>query len=238
MIKMKNIAIFFAVFLGLAVTCANDCPDCPDCPPPPVCDALECPDGWHLEKTIHQDEGFMYKHECVKDQVDPVDDPKDFYAIDMVPQLQDTMTHKLQALWWAAHVDPIHVVNYCAWSWNEMDWQMSRDEMSQFAMDYLPVHEEGHAIIKALPKVNRRCKTLGGIWCEKSNVKKTRKKKWDTQMDFFKSHSDQFRAIAQTRTIRQNCAYDSIKGWCNHENRWAECGICFNPDIPLVFNSL
>ena len=222
----KNRDLYYAVFymvvcilsLGgiLGLVSCNDCPECPPVEECPECpETLDCPVGFYLVQE-------ELKWECIEDSEPPPGmQPSDYISLRRVPDIVNNLTNELQYLWFQAHVDPLHVVTHCSWIFTEEPdfFFMSRSQMENWALIYLGVKTEAEYMQANLPIVNTRCDTLGGEWCEKSKVRKSRYEPFNTTWSEYKRDAQALRLQAITDPILNTCEYDSIKGWCTCRNK-------------------
>jgi len=208
---MKHLVLFLMLaFLGA-------CKNCPECPPPEECppcpDTLECPVGWDLQKS-------ELKWECVEPAPPPGDaQPADYVNLDRVPSIVHNLEIELAYMIWQAHRDPLYVVGYCPWVFEEQPtfFPFTLAEMEAWANSYPKLQSEAAYMVSNLPVVNKRCEE-GNAFCGRSNVRKERLNEFMNKWESAKFISNDLRVIAGTDPILATCPYDSIIGWCECRN--------------------
>lgn len=136
---------------------------------------------------------------------------------------------------WACWRDPEHVAIHCPWGCldgSDPLFDLTADEMLRFSQVAQELHDAGKRWMRRLPRVNRRADPSHPEYDprfeKRSDVRKTvypdgrvpEFKLWQEAHAAHRSQAYAFRYAAQSDPIREICAYDSIRGWCECRNKY------------------
>lgn len=221
----------------------NDEGDCVEIPPPPCgeneyrdADGIcQCLDGY-----VRDDEG-----KCI-DEPSTDSRPEDYYTLTRAgtfdaenPDVCSNHTGMVEEICvdlcpWACWRDPEWVATYCSWGCSDGEdpvFDLTAEDMLAFSKRGLELNRQGEKWMAKLPTMNRRGDPSHPEYNPRfegrSEVRKNpypngedpAYKKWRAEFDAHLAKANEMRDAAQARPIRENCAYDSIKGWCQCENK-------------------
>jgi hypothetical protein len=199
-------------------SCCEPCPECPECPEIPPCESLECPEDYTLEKS-------ELIWEC---KAPPAGPDVSLYVKtkdvqDILKKIRDSRPHLgYFADAYANWRDPKYVATHCTWALDGEVFDISREEMLAFSEEGQTLVHEMEDIIEHLPIVNRRCDFSHPQhhidFCQVSNVRISRLEAYKSAVRPHNIKAYEWRGIAQRDPIREVCAYDGIRGWCQCVN--------------------